>query len=716
MLTVSEILGIEKEKIARRQPSEEDLRRIPLERPGRIFGRLSDPKQLQESLQSMAELAALVRLARQDGFHTELTPEEVERRLEVLQLGDRDALRYWVDGQLIVDLRDLGISGRLGPDKRPALAEFMSDLKRGEAQEVTGTIYLSSEGLSRLSRDQDRIIGAQLLKLMKEANCRVRTPFTIFNPRIEADWKELREGFEDAARESRHLQERHFGPKKREKASKGEHVGSQVPPGFIIEIKGYKSNGSYIFGKWLPYPPHAEIDVKILEEYVRQQGSKYRAAQALHGVIFPFFPQELKYMETRSSLRNCLKSGEGYIITPEVIDGLAHQLALIGIWKWADIMIENNHPAVVPVNLFGEAYQLANRCGGKPRGRAAYYEPLDWDGLLWCVNHETPRHLSGHSSNGTWVCDHDYHNGTGPICLKINHRIISDPLTKEFLHCLDLRSYAREVFDELQSRAMATEDEEARRKRQEAQLRNRLTNLESYLGCCDLELEESYRRQIKQAKAELRSLQQKPLPSPITVADINRVRHFLENLEYEWQKLSPSLRNRLLKLLVDRVEIFHDRHHIEAVITWKIGFRQRIDIERPVGSSRKDRHWTREDDDLLRMLWPTSTDEVLLAAFPSRTWSGIRSKALKLGLMRQTRHYPPQWKPWTGSDDARLAALYVTETPVDAIAAELGRSKQAVLNRACLLKISRPREVRFPEPRPVWEVQNFYGLEAVSSS
>ena len=85
MLTVSEILGIEKEKIARRQPSEEDLRRIPLERPGRIFGRLSDPKQIQESLQSMAELAALVRLAGQDGFQTELSPEEVERRLEALK-------------------------------------------------------------------------------------------------------------------------------------------------------------------------------------------------------------------------------------------------------------------------------------------------------------------------------------------------------------------------------------------------------------------------------------------------------------------------------------------------------------------------------------------------------------------------------------------------------------------------------------------------------
>jgi len=104
----------------------------------------------------MAELATLVRLARRDGFHNELSQEELEKRLGVLQRGT--------------------------------------------------------------------------LKLMEEANCRVRTPNAILNPRIDADWKELREGFEDAARESRHLQEKHFGPKKREKALSGEHVGQQVPP------------------------------------------------------------------------------------------------------------------------------------------------------------------------------------------------------------------------------------------------------------------------------------------------------------------------------------------------------------------------------------------------------------------------------------------------------------------------------------------------------
>ena len=153
MLTVAEIIQAEKAKIARKRPSDEELRRLDLERPAVVFGRLSHPKQIQESLQSMAELGDLVTRAKEDGFPTELSGEETARRLNAIQKGVPDALRHWKDGRLLaVDLRDLGISGTLGPEKRVALADLMADLSRGESPDVIGTIYLSSEGVSRLSR------------------------------------------------------------------------------------------------------------------------------------------------------------------------------------------------------------------------------------------------------------------------------------------------------------------------------------------------------------------------------------------------------------------------------------------------------------------------------------------------------------------------------------------------------------------------------------
>jgi len=263
-------------------------------------------------------------------------------------------------------------------------------------------------------------------------------------------------------------------------------------------------------------------------------------------------------------------------------------------------------------------------------------------------------------------------------------------------------------------RSITVEAEEVMCKHQETQIRNRLTSLESYLGSADPELEESYRRQIKQVKSALRDLQQKPRPTPVTVADINRVHHFLENLEDEWSKLSSGLRNRLLKLLVERVEIVHQRGHIQATVVWKIGFRQKIDIEWEAGCSAKEWHWTNEQDELLRTLWPTSTNERLRAAFPERNWRGIVSRARKLGLARKVRLYPPRWKTWTADDDAKLTELYVKEIPVDVIAAELGRSISSIVGRAHLLKINRPRQARFLKRKLDWEVLNFYGLEEAS--
>jgi hypothetical protein len=63
MLSIAEVIQNERAKVARRKPSNEELRQIPLERPARLFGRLSDPKQIQESLQSMAELTDVVILS-----------------------------------------------------------------------------------------------------------------------------------------------------------------------------------------------------------------------------------------------------------------------------------------------------------------------------------------------------------------------------------------------------------------------------------------------------------------------------------------------------------------------------------------------------------------------------------------------------------------------------------------------------------------------------
>ena len=85
------------------------------------------------------------------------------------------------------------------------------------------------------------------------------------------------------------------------KTAEGRYIGNPVCPGYVVAIEGHRRDGSYILGKWQPYPPHQGVVIAALKELVKQ-GSVHKAAQTLcaRGVVFPFFPEELRYMETRS--------------------------------------------------------------------------------------------------------------------------------------------------------------------------------------------------------------------------------------------------------------------------------------------------------------------------------------------------------------------------------------------------------------------------------
>ncbi|MBA7712003.1 hypothetical protein ES703_120971 [subsurface metagenome] len=344
MLTIEEILATQKNRRAR--PTQEDLRKLPHKKAS-IYGRVSSPGQVRDSKESVREIAKIVALAKSDGYQSNITTEETEKWLFSIQQGST-VERVIEDGEIIVDVQDLGISAKgLADEKRDGLAHLRRRLESGEV----GAVYVT-EGVSRLSRDQDRILPFQLLKLFREQQCRLRTPDGIWNPAIERDWEDLAEEFEDAIGELKLFRKR-MHRRKAQKAARGEYVGGPMPAGFVLPVIGQKANGRYEFGKFEPYPPHAEVDIKILREFVTQRGSALKTARVLADVTFPNFPRELSYMESLSALRMCSKTPSGYQITPELIRGLATNLKLIGVWQWGDTEpISNNHEPAVPKDLF----------------------------------------------------------------------------------------------------------------------------------------------------------------------------------------------------------------------------------------------------------------------------------------------------------------------------------------------------------------------------
>ena len=223
MITVEQILASGKAK--RSKPDKEDLRRLPF-RKAFIYGRVSSPGQVRDSHESIREIASLVVLAKEDGYKTGLHPDQVEDWLLSIQKGT-GVKGVMEDGEVLVNVQDLGLSGQLSSDRREGLTKLQRSIEAGQ----TGAVYVT-EGVGRLSRDQDRILPFQLLKMLKEHQCRLRTPEGIWNPAIDSDWEVLAEEFEDAIGELKVWRKRLFR-RKAQKATRGEFVGEPIPAGYI---------------------------------------------------------------------------------------------------------------------------------------------------------------------------------------------------------------------------------------------------------------------------------------------------------------------------------------------------------------------------------------------------------------------------------------------------------------------------------------------------
>ncbi len=688
-----------------RQPTEEEMRALPFRRAF-VYGRVSKPEQIKTSEQSIKEIADLVKLARIDGYASVLSQEEVERRIQDIQQEKPHALLVWEDGEILVDCRDLGISGQLPEGKRPGLAQLTNKLSKGEI----GCLYLT-EGMGRLSRDRERILSYQILKLLKSQQCRVRTPEGVWNPVIDRDWEYLDEELQDAVQELK-IMGRRLQRRRNNKAKEGKHVGCPVLAGFIVDIEGQQSDGRYILGKWKAYPPHAEV-VTIILRYLVRLRSPIRVAQALRddGIVFPYFPPELNYMVTRTRLRTCPRTPSGYAITPALISGMAQNPTLIGVWTFSNQPpIIDNHDHIVDEALFWEACEIVSK-ERKPRGKAVQFEPLPFSGLLWCCNHPVPERVISHSSDGSYVCRHDYSLGQGAICMDINHHILDIPLLDAVLGQLDFTPYADEVLNKLEIDCRKGKLEEVYRQRQEAELEQRIKRLKKYLGSSDPEKEETYWSLIQDAQSELSALKIKPQPKA-TPAELNvqLIRKLLAGIKNDWEQYSPNLRNRLLHIFLDRVEIKPDSKQVEATIFWKIGLEQKLLIYRPLSNGGLNKVWTDKEKEILNKLWSSSEKEDLMRALPNRTWKAITIQAMKMGIKRpKTRTSSDTCHAWSKDDDARLVELYNRGDPLADIAADLSRTVPGVACRLRTKGLSRPRPSQKKMPR--WEIlgNNFRG-------
>jgi len=344
-----------------------------------------------------------------------------------------------------------------------------------------------------------------------------------------------------------------------------------------------------------------------------------------------------------------------------------------------------------------EAYHLATS-KGKRRGKAARYESMEWSGLLYCINHPEPRKVGTLSSKGRYTCNYDYaYEAAKETCMDITGRFLDGPLTDAVLQYLDLTPFSDEVLIRLESESNSRSLEESQNRQRVNKLEGEKKKWQALLTSCvdettgkiDREREEYYWEKIKEIDTQLEEIRSKPVLADTKPVDYSVVRNFLQGINRKWGGYSSGLRNRFLKLLIDRVEICGDSI-IQATIYWKNGFRQEVSIHRPPSNSKLERRWTEEEIELLKQVYQSSLEEELLEAFPGRSWKGIAMKAYRLELARG--HSSNKWRPWSKEDDSNLVTYYESNDSLEKIAEKLGRSVYGVRARMRRKGLTKPKE------------------------
>ena len=179
--------------------------------------------------------------------------------------------------------------------------------------------------------------------------------------------------------------------------------------------------------------------------------------------------------------------------------------------------------------------------------------------------------------------------------------------------------------------------------------------------------------------------------------------------------LSGLYAQSFTEVLIQRIELRHDREKIEATIIWRAGLEQKVIIYRPVARGSRDKRWADEEDKLLKMLWPSSPKEVVQGTLPNRTWKSITCHAHNLKLRRErVSPQPSPQRHWRPEEESRAKAMYEAGVPMADIVAEFGRNRTAILNKACKREWHRPKSAKWQKAQVTWVTDDLKVLQSQS--
>lgn len=652
-----------------------DLIKLPNEKLAFIYQRLSSHEQMKKSIYSIKAQDALYDLASEDGY---------------------------LDTQIHMERRDLGISGTKGREEREGLA-YLIKLVETDLVEAVYVVHIS-----RLYRDQTLINAFALGELFKEHNVIIVTPQMRLNLRDKMHMRLYRMETERAADELELMVYR-LGGARNLKARAGYYAGEAHAPGYVIDERKVLDTGEANpdYHTYRIYEPHAEVVETIFKLLLSPDMTPTRIVRYCKGndIYFPAFPPELDTPSNRKTFVRSLSNGVGFPVTRHRVYSIAQNPAYIG-WKiWAgEVVSKDALPPIIDEEIF---WAVQKRFDEPHPGPKKDNDPLPLAGLLHCANHHKMGFANAHGRTpAIYQC---YDRGFDSYCGTISAHILDDPIHEAVLGEVGAPDVADEVLNQLTNEYEQAREKAATYRREMKRLESEVEHLRQNMSAGVLSAKQlawlDGQIETRLAKIrELADLEKQPIgeavgkPAP-GLADIDMVRSFLENLDKTWDDTPNGLKNAFLSILLNKVIIWPEPDIIRVRLCWRVGLEQELKIYRPrAADSRPD--WTGAEVETLRQHYPETDTDELLAMLPGRTWRSVRCKAQKLGLRRDGGRKASNTlngEAYTPEEDDIICRYYAGKMTLSECIAQTGRTVDGINKRGKRLGLT------WQHPRPTWE-------------
>lgn len=565
----------------------------------------------------------------------------------------------WTQDKLITIEDDAGISGTKNIRDRPGMSRLFDLITSASI----GAVACTDE--DRLFRDITQIQVNLFIQACREMDVRVITPSMIYNFTNESSRayhsRQFRFKSEQAA-EFVHLatQGRLYAAKQRS-AAEGRWTGSPIPVGYILDARKVLQNGNANpnWRKLVPFEPYATVVRTYFELFLKLDGSLIKTFNHIehHGPDYPDFEsaeiQRQVPLEHRLYKPPSLKPVSGryypklnsliYLFTNATYAG--HYVSQSRIVQW------NNHPAIVPAELFHAVFNVLSpsTLDGDPNPHYHKY------GRYKRISAPQPAHQL---------------NQTRPLCegmiLSLRNGIYTSPRVqwddkyKEYAYFLSRDAkgkywqkraahFDEAVVQEFKGRLHSTfeasnweaipksialideKDDELSRQRRQLLDRDIKALLSDISTLHEDEALDSAQSELFRLIFEREQVNESLSKIPNTAFFLESLLLFKQQMEIKienWSKLDVEQQRSILKIFVEKIVVNAPaRFTLELTIFW----RDQVETTTLLGQQLQSRtgprlSWPRHTIDLvISQIEANASQLEIMASVPDRTWNSIRN-------------------------------------------------------------------------------------------